>query len=199
MSISYNKVILVGRLTRDPEIRSTMNGNNVANFHLAVDRRTSNNQDGTDFIRIVAFGKQADFASNYLKKGKLILVEGSLHINQWTDRDNIKRETAEIWANRMNFMETKKAEQANEFSDMDIRVEEGFSEKERISDNDNTIEEIDDDALLENDALLEESFSDLENHLSSDDKPIWSQKRTNKFLIKNGNGKENNNWEKRRF
>jgi single-strand DNA-binding protein len=172
MSISYNKVILVGRLTKDPDIRSTMNGNNVANFQLAVDRRSSNNQDSTDFIKIVAFGKQADFASNYLKKGKLILVEGSLHINQWTDRDNIKRETAEIWANRMNFMETKKAQQASEFSDMDIRVEEGFSEKERISDNDNTIEEIDDDALLENDALLEESFSDLENHLSSDDKPI---------------------------
>ncbi|MDK2906793.1 single-stranded DNA-binding protein [Petrotoga mexicana] len=171
MSISYNKVILVGRLTRDPEIRSTMNGNNVANFHLAVDRRTSNNQDGTDFIRIVAFGKQADFASNYLKKGKLILVEGSLHINQWTDRDNIKRETAEIWANRMNFMETKKAEQANEFSDMDITVEEGFFDKDRVSDTD-PIEEIDDGAILENDELLEESFSDLENHLSSDDKPI---------------------------
>jgi len=174
MSISYNKVILVGRLTRDPEIRSTMNGNNVANFHLAVDRPSSNNQDGTDFIRIVAFGKQADFASNYLKKGKLILVEGSLHINQWTDRDNIKRETAEIWANRMNFMETKKAEQVNEFSDMDITVEEGFFDKDRISDTD-PIEEIDDDALLENDELLEESFSDLENHLSSDDKPIWLQ------------------------
>jgi len=172
MSISYNKVILVGRLTRDPDIRSTMNGNNVANFQLAVDRRSSSNQDSTDFIKIVAFGKQADFASNYLKKGKLILVEGSLHINQWTDRDNIKRETAEIWANRMNFMETKKAQEANEFSDMDIRVEEGFSEKERMSDNDNTIEEIADDALLENDELLEESFSDLENHLSSDDKPI---------------------------
>jgi single-strand DNA-binding protein len=171
MSISYNKVILVGRLTRDPEIRSTMNGNNVANFHLAVDRRSSNNQDGTDFIRIVAFGKQADFASNYLKKGKLILVEGSLHINQWTDRDNIKRETAEIWANRMNFMETKKAQEANEFSEMPIAVEEGFSDIDNISDND-AIEEIGDEALLGDDNFLEGNLDDLENDLSSDNKPI---------------------------
>ncbi|WP_121514679.1 MULTISPECIES: single-stranded DNA-binding protein [unclassified Petrotoga] len=171
MSISYNKVILVGRLTRDPEIRSTMNGNNVANFRLAVDRGTSNNQDGTDFIRIVAFGKQADFASNYLKKGKLILVEGSLHINQWTDRDNIKRETAEIWANRMNFMETKKAQEANEFSEMPIAVEEGFSDIDNISDND-AIEEIGDEALLGDDNFLEGNLDDLENDLSSDNKPI---------------------------
>ncbi|MDK2812163.1 single-stranded DNA-binding protein [Petrotoga sp. 9T1HF07.CasAA.8.2] len=171
MSISYNKVILVGRLTRDPEIRSTMNGNNVANFHLAVDRGTSNNQDGTDFIKIVAFGKQADFASNYLKKGKLILVEGSLHINQWTDRDNIKRETAEIWANRMNFMETKKAQEANEFSGMPIAVEEGFSDIDNISDTD-PIEEIGDEAFLGDDTFLEGDLDDLENDLSSDNKPI---------------------------
>lgn len=166
MSISYNKVILVGRLTRDPEIRSTMNGNNVANFSLAVDRGFSNNhQDTTDFIRIVAFGKQADFASSYLKKGKLILVEGSLHINQWTDRDNIKRESAEVWANRMTFMETKKAQQQNDFIDMDITVEEGAT-------NDNSIEEIDDDVFSDEIPDFEESLSDLESDLTSDEKPI---------------------------
>lgn len=171
MSISYNKVILVGRLTRDPEIRSTMNGNNVANFRLAVDRQLSNNQNqnATDFINIVAFGKQAEFASNYLKKGKLILVEGSLHINQWTDRDNIKRETAEVWANRMNFMETKKAEDAHSFNDSYISVEEGNTAS--------NVEDIDDESLVDDLPDFDESLADLgldnlEPDLSSDEKPF---------------------------
>ncbi|PNR95355.1 single-stranded DNA-binding protein [Petrotoga sp. 9PWA.NaAc.5.4] len=171
MSISYNKVILVGRLTRDPEIRSTMNGNNVANFRLAVDRQLSNNQNqnATDFINIVAFGKQAEFASNYLKKGKLILVEGSLHINQWTDRDNIKRETAEVWANRMNFMETKKAEDTHPFNDSYISVEEGNTAS--------NVEDIDDESLVDDLPDFDESFADLgldnlESDLSSDEKPF---------------------------
>jgi len=112
MSIAYNKIILIGRLTRDPEIRSTVSGSNVANFSLAVDRQSKNNND-VDFINIVAFGRQADFASNYLEKGKLILVEGQLRINKWTDRNDVKRETAEVWANRMAFMETKKAQNQN--------------------------------------------------------------------------------------
>ncbi|SDC45746.1 single-stranded DNA-binding protein [Geotoga petraea] len=112
MSIAYNKIILIGRLTRDPEIRSTVSGSSVANFSLAVDRQSKNNND-VDFINIVAFGRQADFASNYLSKGKLILVEGQLRINKWTDRNDVKRETAEVWANRMAFMETKKAQNQN--------------------------------------------------------------------------------------
>ncbi|HOB16960.1 MAG TPA: single-stranded DNA-binding protein [Defluviitoga sp.] len=141
MSISYNKVILVGRLTKDPEIRSTVKGDPVATFRLAVDRQFSSDQNATDFINIVAFGKQAEFASNYLKKGKLILVEGSLRINQWTDRDNIRREKAEVWANRMNFMETKKAEEERIYSDTDIIVEESAR---NIYDNNNFIENIDD-------------------------------------------------------
>jgi single-strand DNA-binding protein len=110
MSIAYNKIILIGRLTRDPEVRSTVSGSSVANFSLAVDRQSKNNND-VDFINIVAFNKTADFASNYLEKGKLILVEGQLRINKWTDRNDVKRETAEVWANRMAFMETKKSQQ----------------------------------------------------------------------------------------
>jgi single-strand DNA-binding protein len=107
MSIAYNKVILIGRLTRDPEIRSTTTGKNVANMTIAVDRKQKNNNE-VDFINIVAFGGTADFASNYLGKGKLILVEGQLRINKWTDRNDVKRESAEIWANIITFMETKK-------------------------------------------------------------------------------------------
>ncbi|MDN5341618.1 single-stranded DNA-binding protein [Oceanotoga sp. DSM 15011] len=165
MAIAYNKVILVGRLTRDPDIRSTVSGSSVANFSLAVDRMTKDN-DAVDFINIVAFGKQAEFASNYLSKGKLILVEGSLHINRWTDRNDIKRETAEIWASRMNFMETKKSqEEYSQFNNLDIKVEDGYK-------NNPSIDSIDDDILSDEMPEFEDPFSDLEDDLSSDEKPI---------------------------
>jgi len=127
MSIAYNKIILVGRLTRDPEVRSTVSGSNVANFSLAVDRQSKNNND-VDFINIVAFGRQADFASNYLSKGKLILVEGQLRINKWTDRNDVKRETAEVWANRMTFMETKKSQEKQTAQQNNDDEMQGFDE-----------------------------------------------------------------------
>ena len=110
MSISYNRVVLVGRLTRDPEIRFSANGTQVSIFTLAVDRptRTDINDSGnTDFIRIVSFGKLAEFASNYLVKGRLVLVEGSLRIRKWKTQDGDPRTTTEVVANSIRFMETK--------------------------------------------------------------------------------------------
>lgn len=174
MSISYNKVILVGRLTKDPEVRSTVKGDPVATFRLAVDRQFSSDPNATDFINIVAFGKQAEFASNYLKKGKLILVEGSLRINQWTDRDNVRREKAEIWANRMNFMETKKGEEERIYSNTDIIVEESVHNN---NNNDNFIESIDDETdasdyelpEFETDELFGLNFEDLDKDLFSEE------------------------------
>lgn len=174
MSISYNKVILVGRLTKDPEVRSTVKGDPVATFRLAVDRQFSSDPNATDFINIVAFGKQAEFASNYLKKGKLILVEGSLRINQWTDRDNVRREKAEIWANRMNFMETKKDEEERIYSNTDIIVEESVHNN---NDNNNFIESVDDETdnsdydlpEFETDELFGLNFEDLDKDLFSEE------------------------------
>lgn len=110
MSISYNRVVLVGRLTRDPEIRFSANGTQVSVFTLAVDRptRTDINDSGnTDFIRIVSFGKLAEFASNYLVKGRLVLVEGSLRIRKWKTQEGDPRTTTEVVANNIRFMETK--------------------------------------------------------------------------------------------
>jgi len=169
MSIAYNKIILIGRLTRDPEIRSTVSGSNVANFSLAVDRQSKNNND-VDFINIVAFGRQADFASNYLSKGKLILVEGQLRINKWTDRNDVKRESAEVWANRMTFMETKKAQMENQsYNNMDIKVEEGYSNNNKK----NAIQDIDDDSFSdEMPGFDEDPFEDIESDLSSDENPL---------------------------
>ena len=107
----YNKVILVGRLTRDPETRMTTTGSAVASFTLAVDRpvRPSEGQRTTDFIRIVAFNKLADFVRLYLKKGQLVLVEGELRINKWQSRDGANITTPEIWARDIRFMEKKGA------------------------------------------------------------------------------------------
>jgi single-strand DNA-binding protein len=107
----YNKVILVGRLTRDPEARMTTTGSAVASFTLAVDRpvRPSEGQRTTDFIRIVAFNKLADFVRLYLKKGQLVLVEGELRINKWQSRDGANMITPEIWARDIRFMEKKGA------------------------------------------------------------------------------------------
>lgn len=105
--MSYNKVVLVGRLTRDPETRQTLDGNLIATFTLAVNR--SNNGEA-DFIRIVAFRKLAELAHNYLQKGRMVLVEGKLRINKWKTNDGQTRSTPEIWADNIVFVESKKGD-----------------------------------------------------------------------------------------
>ncbi len=108
MSISYNHVVLIGRLTRDPEIKFAASGTQITTFTLAVDRNIpSSNNDNTDFIRIVTFGKTAEFVGNYITKGRLILVEGSLRINKWKTQDGEPRSNAEVAASNVRFMETK--------------------------------------------------------------------------------------------
>jgi len=108
MGISYNKIILVGRLTRDPESKFATSGTQVSNFNLAVDRDCPKDSNTTDFIRIVAFGKTAEFVEKYMTKGKLVLVEGSLRINKW-EKDGEKRSIPEVVASHVKFMETKGA------------------------------------------------------------------------------------------
>ncbi|MFA6977536.1 MAG: single-stranded DNA-binding protein [Mesotoga sp.] len=106
MGISYNKIILVGRLTRDPETKFISSGTQVSNFNLAVDRDYPKNSNEADFIRIVTFGKTAEFVAQYMTKGRLVLVEGSLRINKW-EKDGEKRSIAEVVASHIKFMETK--------------------------------------------------------------------------------------------
>jgi single-strand DNA-binding protein len=93
-----NRVVLIGRLTADPELRYTPSGVPVASFRLAVDRqfKTQGGERETDFINIVAWRKSAEFAANYLGKGRLVCVEGRLQIRQWTTQDGQKRSTAEV-------------------------------------------------------------------------------------------------------
>lgn len=107
-----NKVILMGRLTKDPEIRT---GNTqVARYTLAVDRRFSNSEEKTDFINIVAFGKSAEFAEKYLKKGMKILVTGRIQTGSYTDKDNKKVYTTDIVAEDQEFCESKGNSTQNE-------------------------------------------------------------------------------------
>ena len=101
---SINKVILVGNLGRDPEVRYTQNGNAVANINLATNEvwndKSGQRQERTEWHRIVVWGKQAEIAKEYLSKGRQIYVEGSLQTRQWEDKDGQKRYTTEIRCQR---------------------------------------------------------------------------------------------------
>ena len=99
---TVNRVILVGRLGRDPEMRYSASGTAIAKFSLATDEKVSagegNWEDRTEWHRIVAFDKLAERCGNYLSKGKLVYLEGSIHTREWEDKEGIKRYTTEITA-----------------------------------------------------------------------------------------------------
>ncbi len=106
--MSVNKVILVGRLGRDPETRYTSGGQAVCNFTLATDEtfkdRSGERQKRTEWHRIVLWGKLAEIAQQYLKKGTLVYIEGRIQSRQWDDRDGNKRTSHEIVGNVMRIL-----------------------------------------------------------------------------------------------
>ena len=105
-----NKICIMGRLTRDPELRRTQNGTAVAGFALAVDRDYKN-ADGTketDFIEVVAWRSSAEFVSKYFAKGRMAIVEGRLQIRDWQDKDGNKRRSAEVVADNVYFGDSTK-------------------------------------------------------------------------------------------
>ena len=103
-----NKVILIGNLGRDPEVRYTSDGKPVANFTMATTERwndpSGERKEKTEWHRIVVWGKQAEIAGEYLRKGRQIYVEGSLQTREWTDRDGNKRQTTEVRAQRFQML-----------------------------------------------------------------------------------------------
>jgi single-strand DNA-binding protein len=102
----YNRIILVGRLTRDPELRATPDGMSVVRFTLAVDRGgRAGEERQTDFFDIVAFRQLADNVANYTTKGRLVLVEGRLQTRSYTDREGNKRKAYEVLADTVRFLE----------------------------------------------------------------------------------------------
>lgn len=108
-----NKIFIMGRLTRDPELRRTQTGTPVASFTLAVDRDFKDKQTGektTDFIDVVAWRQTGEFVSKYFTKGRMAVVDGRLQIRDWTDKDGNKRRTAEIIADNIYFGDSKHQE-----------------------------------------------------------------------------------------
>ena len=106
-----NRIILMGRLTRDPELRHTQSGTPVASFSLAVDRDFKDKTTGekaTDFIDIVAWRQTAEFVSRFFTKGRLAVVEGRLQLRDWTDKDGNKRRSAEVVADNVYFGDSER-------------------------------------------------------------------------------------------
>ena len=104
-----NKCFLLGRLTKDPEIRRTNGGTAVTSFTLAVDRDfKTNGEKDTDFIDVVAWRNTAEFVSKYFSKGRMAIVEGRLQIRDWTDKNGNKRRTAEVVADNVYFGDSKR-------------------------------------------------------------------------------------------
>lgn len=106
-----NRVILIGRLTRDPELRYVPSGQPVASFTLAVDRPFVNQQGerGTDFIDVVAWRKLAEQVTQHLSKGRMVAVEGRLQIRSYETQDGQKRKVAEVVADAVRFLDRKTA------------------------------------------------------------------------------------------
>ncbi len=104
-----NRIVLIGRLTRDPEMKYTPQGIPVAQMSIAVDRFTKdeNGQKETDFFDIVAWRRTAEFASQYLNKGRLISVEGRLQTRSWVAQDGTKRKSYEVVADNINGLDRK--------------------------------------------------------------------------------------------
>lgn len=121
-----NKIVIMGRLTRDPELRQTQNQIPVASFTLAVDRDFG---EETDFIDCVAWRKTAEFVNKYFTKGKMAVVAGRLQLRNWEDKDGNKRRSAEVVADNVYFGDSKKnTETSTEYS--------GFHDADDISDDD---------------------------------------------------------------
>ena len=109
-----NKIVMMGRLTRDPELRQTQSGNSVVSFTLACDRdfAAQGAEKETDFIDVVAWRNTADFVSKYFSKGRMAVVSGRLQIRNWEDKEGNKRKTAEIVAESVYFGDSKRDSQS---------------------------------------------------------------------------------------
>ncbi len=146
-----NKVILMGRLTRDPEIRYTQNGDTsltIARFVLAVDRRRTGEQNAADFPQVVVFGKPAEFAEKYLKQGMKIALTGRLQTGSYTDRDGKKVYTTDVIAEELEFAESKNADNGHSKSKSFVDT---FKESQKPAENPdgfmNIPDSVDDDEL----------------------------------------------------
>ena len=127
-----NKVVIMGRFTKDPELRRTGSGTAVTSFSLACDRdfKSQSGDKETDFIEVVAWKNTAEFVSKYFTKGRMAVVEGRLQIRDWTDKTGNKRTTAEVVADNVYFADSKRSEsndnQKENFNALSGRLSDDF-------------------------------------------------------------------------
>ena len=127
-----NKIIIMGRLTIDPELRRTGSGTAVTSFSLACDRdfKSQRGDKETDFIEVVAWKNTAEFVSKYFGKGRMAVVDGRLQIRDWTDKAGNKRTTAEVVADNVYFADSKRSEsndnQKENFNALSGRLSDDF-------------------------------------------------------------------------
>jgi len=123
-----NKIVIMGRLTRDPELRRIQDGTPVTTISIACDRDRNKKGEShvTDFIEVVAWRSTAEFISRYFTKGRMIAVSGRLQIRDWTDKDGNKRRTAEVLADSAYFCDSKRegsaegsSESTTQFTEID--------------------------------------------------------------------------------
>ena len=128
-----NKIIIMGRLTRDPELRRTGSGTAVTSFSMACDRdfKSQSGDKETDFIEVVAWKNTAEFVSKYFSKGRMAVVDGRLQIRDWTDKAGNKRTTAEVVADNVYFADSKHSEsndnQKENFNALSGRLSDDFA------------------------------------------------------------------------
>lgn len=152
--MNFNKIVIVGRLTKDPERKVSKDGKMFSNFTIAVNRNFK--ADEADFFDCVAFGNTADYILSYVRKGYLVLVEGSLQINKWADRDGVKHSKPEIIANVVKNFEKRKDDYGQNNNNEVMEKEDKTQEEEQLD-----TSEFEDDKL----------FDDLED-FSDDDFPL---------------------------
>ena len=127
-----NKVVIMGRFTKDPELRRTGSGTAVTSFSLACDRdfKSQSGEKETDFIEVVAWKNTAEFVSKYFSKGRMAVVEVRLQIRDWTDKAGNKRTTAEVVAENVYFADSKRSEsndnQRENFNALSGRLNDDF-------------------------------------------------------------------------
>lgn len=121
-----NKIVIMGRMTKDPELRRTQTGTPVTSFTLAVDRdfKDKSGERETDFIECVAWRGTAEFVTKYFGKGRMAVVEGKLQLRDWTDKEGNKRRTAEVQADNVYFADSKREETGGSYARADVEYAE---------------------------------------------------------------------------
>ncbi|HWQ76739.1 MAG TPA: single-stranded DNA-binding protein [Syntrophomonas sp.] len=124
--MNYNRVILIGRLTRDPELKYIPSGTAVASFTLAINRKF--NREETDFIDIVAWRQQAEFCANYGSKGRLMMVEGRLQVRTYETQEGQKRKVTEVVADDLRFLDKQGTGQGGYSAPTEKRASDGWDD-----------------------------------------------------------------------